>query len=164
MAFEVSRQLMRLGKSVKGLILVDSPVPINHQALPEALVSYVLARGESPTTSELVQEARARVKNQFLKHAAMLQRYNPAPAYGSDIPCVFVRCVQTMDTERLCNTSYPWLNDAQINKMSITQWESLVGRDLQVLDIDCNHFEAFDIATVRRYRSLYVHVQPLTTL
>ncbi|KAJ3497716.1 hypothetical protein NLG97_g1690 [Lecanicillium saksenae] len=148
LAFEVSRQLLGLGKPVKGLILIDSPAPINHQALPEVLVSYVLARGESPTTSKMVQEARERVKGQFLKHAAMLQRYSPALAYGSGIPCVFIRCVQTMDTERLCNTSYPWLSDAQVNQMSITQWESLIGCDIQVLDVDCNHFEAFDTVTV----------------
>lgn len=149
LAFEVSRQLARNGKPVKGLVLVDSPVPINHQALPEPIVSYILAKGDSPTTSRVVQEARTRVRDQFLTHAAMLQKYSPEPMQSNGVPCVFVRCVQTMDTGRLCGTSYPWLNDAEVNKASIKQWERLLGRTIPVLDVDCNHFGAFDASAVR---------------
>lgn len=159
LAFEVSRQLARHGKPVKGLILVDSPVPINHQALPEPIVSFILAKGDSPTTSRVVQEARARIRDQFLTHAAMLQKYSPAPMQGNSPPCVFVRCVQTMDTERLCGTSYPWLNDVEANKASILQWEKLLGRAIPVLEVDCNHFGAFDASAVRFLPFLQVYTE-----
>lgn len=155
LAFEVSRQLVRKGTSVKGVILIDSPVPISHKALPREIISYVLARATADgraIKSDAAKKARDDVEAQFKKHAAMLQEYSPGRADAksgwADVPVVILRCLRTMDTEALCGVTYPWLNDVQVAQESIEKWEKLIGRRIPVLELDCDHFDVFKSANV----------------
>lgn len=153
LAYEVSRQLSRLGKRVKGVILIDSPAPVNHQALPREIARHVLSRGQ-PLQSDAVKTKLAAVEAAFARHASMLQNYAPrgagagAGAEPDQLPCVIISCTRTMDTERLCGVSYPWLSDADARDRSIAEWEALIGRRIPVLDVDCDHFSPFEAAHV----------------
>ncbi|KAL7622053.1 polyketide beta-ketoacyl-synthase [Parahypoxylon ruwenzoriense] len=146
LAFEVSRQLRQLGRPVKGVVLIDSPLPVNHRALPQEVISYVV--GErlsdiSKNVSEASKQARDKINQKFYHHAMMLQNYHPQPQPG-DVPCVMLKCSQIMDTDALCNVSYPWLSDEGFRERSVKQWEQLIGRQIPVLDLPCNHFQVFD--------------------
>lgn len=151
LAYEVSRQLSRLGKRVKGVILIDSPAPVNHQALPPEVARHVLSRGQ-PLQSDAAKTKLAAVEAAFERHASMLQNYAPhgagAGAELGQLPCVIIRCTRTMDTERLCGVSYPWLSDADARDRSIAEWEALIGRRIPVLDVDCDHFSPFEASHV----------------
>lgn len=158
MAFEVSRQLLKLGKAVKGLVLVDSPAPINHTALPEEIITYLLNKGHSGASTKMVvsdaaQKARANIQGQFKLHASLLENYNPqvaTPEMGYvDVPCVILRCLRTMDTKGLCGVDYPWLNDAKFSEETVQLWEMLTGRKIPVLELNCSHFEVFEPDHVR---------------
>ena len=89
LAFEASRQLRKAGIVVKGVILIDSPFPIGHQALPSEVISYIVkkpANGRG-VISEAARKARGIVQSQFQRHARMLEQYDPE-ASAADVPCV----------------------------------------------------------------------------
>ncbi|KAI1132517.1 hypothetical protein F5Y10DRAFT_293615 [Nemania abortiva] len=146
LAFEVARQLRSLGQSVKGLILIDSPPPVVHQALPSEIISYILSNKTTNGTTyaaESSKKAREKIKQKFLHHAMLLQNYHPTPK-ADDFPCVMLKCSQSMDTAKLCNVTYPWVSDDDFRERSVWQWEELIGRSIPVLDVACNHFQVFD--------------------
>jgi hypothetical protein len=134
------------------VVLLDSPVPNNHQALPRQVIAHVVGKGVGdqarPVTTPTRQEALDRIEAQFIRHGRMLQEYQPPPSGGNDVPCVMVSCTRNMDTERLCGVAYPWLNDPAAREASIEGWHKLLGRPIPVLEVDCNHFEVFDAAHV----------------
>ncbi|KAI1773561.1 hypothetical protein F4818DRAFT_452992 [Hypoxylon cercidicola] len=151
LAFEVSRQLRRLGRVVKGVVLIDSPPPVDHQGLPQEIISYVVEKKQSNgprIVSEALKLARNKVNLNFQHHATLLQNYHPQPQIG-DAPCVMLKCSQVMDTRTLCNVAYPWLSDENFRTKSIGLWERLIGRRIPVLEVACNHFEVFDSEYVR---------------
>ncbi|RYP83572.1 hypothetical protein DL769_001326 [Monosporascus sp. CRB-8-3] len=145
LAFEVSRQLRKLGNTVKGVILIDSPYPIDHQALPSEVISHVvkkLSKGRE-LLSDAAKQVRATIEAQFRRHARMLQEYNP-DRQDEDVPCVMLKCTHALDTEMLCGVSYPWLSDDTFRDKCVRDWEQLIGKRIPVMDVDCNHFEVFD--------------------
>ncbi|KAJ8133352.1 hypothetical protein O1611_g271 [Lasiodiplodia mahajangana] len=146
LAFEAARQLQSLGRTVKGLILIDSPSPVNHQALPQEIVSHIInSKTASKTTyvTESSRQAREKIEQKFQYHATLLENYHPKPK-ADNFPCVMLKCSLSMDTEKLCNVSYPWVSDDDFRERSVWQWEQLIGRTIPVLDVACNHFEVFD--------------------
>ncbi|KUI69012.1 Conidial yellow pigment biosynthesis polyketide synthase [Cytospora mali] len=142
LAFEVAKQLQSHGISVLGVILIDSPPPLNHEPLPQAVIDYVVNR--LPVRLSLTRDD---LSAQFSKHANLLKHYHPAQAPGVELPgppCVLIRCTRTFDTERLCGVSYPWLCSTEFREDAAKGWEQVVGAELQVNDLDCNHFDVFD--------------------
>ncbi|KAI0194248.1 hypothetical protein F4808DRAFT_474880 [Astrocystis sublimbata] len=146
LAFEVSRQLQALGRRVKGLILIDSPPPVEHQALPPEVISYILTNkisNDKTYVTESSKQAREKIKQKFEHHAMLLQNYHPERRSRS-VPCVMLKCSRSMDTELLCNITYPWVSNSDFREQSVSQWEQLMGRSIPVLDIACDHFQIFD--------------------
>ncbi|KAK0669809.1 putative polyketide synthase [Cercophora samala] len=143
LAFEVSRQLRTRHPEVtiKGVILIDSPLPIDHDPLPQQVISHVV--GSKGRDSPL----RKQIHEQFSRHAGMLERYSRQPfgeTNGGGVPCAMLFCTKTMDTDRACGVSYPWLSDGEYRSKAVERWETVVGRRLLVLDLDCDHFEVFE--------------------
>ncbi|UZP39414.1 hypothetical protein NXS19_007230 [Fusarium pseudograminearum] len=69
-AFEVARLLFLRGIEVRGLVLIDSPSPINHEPLPAPIISSITrSTGRSESTNALEEE--------FLCNASLLGRYKP---------------------------------------------------------------------------------------
>lgn len=150
MAFEVARQLQSLRRPVKGLILIDSPPPINHQALPSEVISHIVrdkTTSETTYAIESSKQAREKIRQRFQYHAMLLQNYHPEPRNDSP-PCVMLKCSRLMDTAMLCNVSYPWVSDDSFREKSVRQWEQLIGRSIPVLEIACDHFQVFDVGYV----------------
>lgn len=152
LAFEVSRQLRKRGNTVKGVVLIDSPVPIGHEPLPKQIIEYVVGSGDSDRKKNK-SVAREQIEAMFGQHAGMLQQYNPEPVSSTAdrVPCALLHCTRTMNTDQLCGIAYPWLSDDDARTKSIDGWERLLGRRLLVVDIDCNHFEVFDANNVSKY-------------
>ncbi|KAL8913791.1 MAG: hypothetical protein Q9172_007210 [Xanthocarpia lactea] len=145
-AFEAAHILQGQGVDVRGLVLIDSPYPHNHEPLPEEVIKYVLHRNSS----------RKGVKNQgddtsksspllleFKANAALLGAYSP-PHTRCDIKTVILRSRDTFDTSALCGVKYDWLSSQSARTEAIKGWESIVGERVDVLDIPGNHFQAFE--------------------
>ncbi|KAI3327546.1 ketoacyl-synt-domain-containing protein [Xylariaceae sp. AK1471] len=150
LAFEVSRQLRRLGKAVKGVILIDSPLPVNHQALPTEVISFISSKAlsKTPIATEAAKQARSKVEMQFKYHGELLENYAP-PTGLRDVSCVMLRCTQTIDTEALCGVRYTWLSDEQVRIQFVQKWEHLIGRDIISFDLRCHHFEVFETQNIK---------------
>lgn len=147
LAFEVSRQLRQRGNPPRGIVLIDSPSPIGHEPLPEAVISHVVSKYPNQRESGAAAKARGCIEAQFRRHAGLLQRYDPLPQDG-DVRCVSIVCRQTMDTQALCGVAYPWLAESGFREESVRSWERLLGQSIPVLEVDCNHFEVFELSNV----------------
>jgi len=144
-ALEAAHQLGQQGKNVKGIILIDSPYPVNHEPLPDAIIAHVSKLGSSSDSNNL---SRRRVSKQFQANAALLSKYK-APQFSRPFPnVVMLRSQDTFDSEGLCGVRYPWLSDQQTRSQAIIAWEKLIGQTIKVFDIPGNHFEAFALQNV----------------
>lgn len=142
MAFEAARQLIANGFEVKGLVLIDSPNPINHEPLPKEVIASITKSNNQPgTTTE-----RTAMEEEFHYNASLLGQYEAVPLSSSNttkLRAVMLRSREVMDTENLCGVSYEWLSDQNARSDAIAAWEGLVGGHLEVLSIPGNHFEPF---------------------
>ncbi|KAI9884338.1 MAG: Type I Iterative PKS [Watsoniomyces obsoletus] len=137
-AFEVACQLRAAGREVSGVILIDSPYPVNHKPLPEEIIAHV-AGGLSKSAG--ADAIRQQVLSQFRQNASMLGKYRPQPAGLENVKFCYLRSRNTFDSEGLCGVRYPWLSDQQERTDAINSWKTLVGQDTHVLEIPGNHFE-----------------------
>ncbi|KAL8719406.1 MAG: hypothetical protein Q9225_003591 [Loekoesia sp. 1 TL-2023] len=137
-AYEAARQLSARGFQVRGLLLIDSPLPRNHEPLPEKVIQHVTSTTSAPVSPNLLRE---------FKHCArLLSRYNPPPFTGeqqASIKTVMLRSADTFDAQALCGVEYPWLGSQEARSQAIEGWKGLVGDSLDVLTIPGDHFEIF---------------------
>jgi thioesterase domain-containing protein len=141
-AYEAARQLTMRGIDIKGLVLIDSPSPINHEPLPAAIIASITrSNGQPGTTNALQQE--------FLSNASLLGSYKPEsfPQFprvsGRAFRTVMLRSQNTLNTEALCGVRYDWLSQQEARDDAIVTWENLVGGPVEVLPIPGNHFQPF---------------------
>ncbi|KAM0544995.1 hypothetical protein ACHAPJ_011576 [Fusarium lateritium] len=138
-AYEAARLLAIRGVDVKGLVLIDSPNPINHIPLPAPIVdSITRPAGQSGAMNALKQE--------FLSNASLLGSYKPevfSRVTGSPLRTVILRSQNTLDTEAHFGVRYDWLSQQEARDDAIVAWENLVGGAVEVLPIPGNHFEPF---------------------
>ena len=140
LAFEVAHQLHQQGREVKGIILIDSPYPVNHEPLPGEVIAHVSQGGSSIT--------RQRISQQFLANAALLAEYQAPQSSHLFKKVVMLRSRDTFDCERLCGVHYPWLSDQSVRSRAVEAWKVLIGHETKVLEIPGNHFEAFTLKNV----------------
>jgi thioesterase domain-containing protein len=140
-AFETAQHLRRLGKDVKGVILIDSPCPKDHQPLPQEVVRHIL-KPMTANNNAASQKSAASVATQFEQHARMLGQYQP-PKDTSDIPYVMLQSELTFDTSGQCGVKYPWLEDQRARSQAIDGWQELLGRKVKTLKIPGDHFQPF---------------------
>ncbi|GFF54876.1 conidial yellow pigment biosynthesis polyketide synthase [Aspergillus udagawae] len=138
LAFEIAQHLM---SQVAGLIFIDSPSPINHQPLPDAVIRHVL--------QDLDAGIQVLLRRQFISYAAMLGEYRPSKLQ-TPIPSVLLQCEQTLNTTELCKVEYPWLENEAAQQDSISQWNTLLHSKMLVLKIPGNHFEPFKLHNVTK--------------
>ncbi|RBR23820.1 uncharacterized protein FIESC28_03436 [Fusarium coffeatum] len=138
-AYEVARQLTIRGVNVKGLVLIDSPSPIDHEPLPAAIITSIIGSGRQSEISGNLQE-------EFLSNASLLGNYKPElyfPVAGTPLKTVMLRSQSTLDTEALFGVRYNWLSQQETRDDAIVAWEYLVGCSVEVLPIPGNHFQPF---------------------
>lgn len=149
LAHEVAQQLFALGQKVQGVILIDSPCPIDHAPLPPPVIEYVLNSMRKPQVSGLAATddyTRSILRSQFQSHARFLSEYT----YGSHeskpttiIPYVMLQCEDVLDTTSLCGVQYPFLEDQAARAQNNLAWEEFLNQKIAVLMIPGNHFEPF---------------------
>jgi len=144
-AFEAARQILeKRGVRVKGLILIDSPYPIEHKPIPQEVISHIL----QPTTVKKNHdlEFNDMLVEEFRHNAALLGSYTPTALTGSKtfgIPTVMLQSQDTFNAEAHCGVKYPWLESQTARGEAIVLWEGLIGDEIKVMSIPGNHFEAF---------------------
>lgn len=150
MAFEAARQLLSKGFEVKGLVLIDSPSPVNHKPLPKEIITSITISNRSDGQP---QEGKhnAALEEEFQRNASLLERYGADPSAMTRMPglkTIMLRSQDVMNTESLVGLRYDWLSNQNNRDASIAAWENLVCGHIKVLPIPGNHFEAFSPANV----------------
>lgn len=143
-------QLQNAGRRVDGVVLIDSPYPINHQPLPDAIIAYLTGLQQSPSSTAFAadspaQSRRERVLAQFQTNAAMLGKYKPTTTTTTlpTFKVVMLQSRDSFDSEALCGIQYSWLGEQEDRERAIRAWRKLLGREMPVLKIPGNHFEPF---------------------
>ncbi|KAI9804114.1 MAG: Type I Iterative PKS [Sarcosagium campestre] len=146
-AFEAARILMRQGRPVAGVVLIDSPAPINHQPISQEVINAVtkISNGEANRTGEVV---RGFVKRQFQMSAAFLRDFQSDKS-APHPRTVMLRSSEGYDTKAIGAPRHPWLEDRSDPSTAVTEWESIVQNRVPVIDIPGNHFEPFEEANVQ---------------
>lgn len=164
MAFEAAQQLMANGFEVKGLILIDSPNPIDHEPLPNEVVANII----KPSNQTHALNNNAALREEFQFNASLLGSYKAVSFSKTNrlrLKTVMLRSQDIFDTERLCGVRYDWLSSQDARAAAIVAWEGLVGGHVEVLPIPGNHFEAFSQKNVsslsfRYISSLFSSINP----
>ncbi|TFK33599.1 hypothetical protein BDQ12DRAFT_657776 [Crucibulum laeve] len=137
-AYEASLQLAKRGIIVKGILLIDSPSPINHVPLSDSLIDSVVNLDARSANSDLGKL----VKTQFAMNARMLGRYDPRATGGSCPPLVLLRSSEGYNPPGVADVPI-WLANRSDPKIATAGWETLAGGSVQVIDIPGHHFQPF---------------------
>ncbi|RYP75913.1 hypothetical protein DL771_002177 [Monosporascus sp. 5C6A] len=142
-AFEAAQQLTAHGLEVKGLVLIDSPCPVDHEPLPAAVIASITRTSVQP--GRLASSSVA-LEEEFSSNASLLGSYKPQSfpkATGRRLKAVMLRSQDILDTEALWAVRYDWLSRQDTRAAAVVAWEELVGGHVEVLPIPGNHFEPF---------------------
>ena len=161
-AFEVAKQLRIKSNLVelKGVILIDSPSPLNHVPLSLPLIEEVVdssIKGNS--------DIRNFCKAQFITNAKLLSEYDPFKIANEGPPLRLV-CLVCKDgyNSPSCVDVPSWLTDRGDITTSPKGWKLVSGAVVQVLDIPGHHFEPFQPHNVSFFfksffsRLIFVHL------
>ena len=151
-AFEAARVLQAEGYAVAGVVLIDSPPPLDHKPLSAAIINDVVRGGR---TSELVSDTiRGLVRKSFTSCARMLEYFKLEAATSTSRPAPRTFLLRSKDSYDFNAESdsgeveNPWLQDRSDPRTSIAGWEIVTGAKVPHTDIPGNHFQAFDAANV----------------
>ncbi|THH20593.1 hypothetical protein EW146_g801 [Bondarzewia mesenterica] len=144
-AFEAACQLLKKGACVKGVVLIDSPCPLNHVPLSDALLETVARLAGRNSESHVGRL----VKNQFQINSRMLGRYNPISGSGPYPRLVLLRSEQGFKSAGISDMPR-WLADRSNPHEAVAGWQSLVGEAVKAFDIPGNHFQPFHTSNTRK--------------
>ena len=136
------------GVSVKGLILIDTPYPVNHKPLPQPIIEHISSLSSSSSNNLRAKTLRQQVQAQFSTNAGMLSHFQH-PARALPVPAVIIKCADTFNAQGLCGVRYPWLDDETTRNKAIARWKGLLQQNCEVLETSGNHFEPFNAENVR---------------
>ncbi|KAJ7482959.1 putative polyketide synthase [Mycena galericulata] len=142
-AYEIALQLTARGIVVKGILLIDSPSPINHIPLSDSLIDTVIDLDARAARSEL----STLVKKQFSANARMLGKYVPHATASICPPLVLLRSSEGFRPRGVTNIP-SWLADRSDPQTSVAGWQSLAHCSVKVLDIPGHHFEPFHSSNI----------------
>ena len=147
-AFEVAKQLRIKSKlmEVKGVILIDSPNPLNHVPLSLPLIEDIIGNSNSGNLT-MNSDVRELCKTQFITNAKLLSEYDPYKTAGDSdgLPLLRLVCLVCRDGYKApSRVDVPsWLADRGDITMIAKGWELVSGSAVQTLDIPGHHFEPF---------------------
>ena len=163
-AFEAARVLMAGAYDVTGVVLIDSPPPLNHKPLSANIIDAV-TKGDRNRGGLVGETIRNLVRESFTACAEMLGAFKPEAVTSTSraIPRTFL--LRSRDGFHL-NTSNDsgraenvWLQDRTEPRTSIEGWEILTKAKMPYMDIPGNHFQVFDAANVSWGLLLHVWIQ-----
>ncbi|KAI9443347.1 putative polyketide synthase [Lactarius indigo] len=148
-AFEVARQLLDSSVVVKGVVLIDSPSPLNHVPLSDELIDSIV-KFDGPNSASSDRRGLL-VKRQFQMNSQILVSYDPAMESGPYPQLVLLR-----SCEGYCPSGGPeipeWLSLRGDRLSAIVSWEKVVGAPVKCIDIAGNHFQPFLTPFVRDHQ------------
>ncbi|KAB8270005.1 hypothetical protein BDV30DRAFT_250996 [Aspergillus minisclerotigenes] len=154
-AFEAARVLMAGGYAVTGVVLIDSPPPLNHKPLSANIINAV-TKGDRNRGGLVGETIRNLVRESFKACAGMLGAFQPEAVTRTSrsIPRTFL--LRSRDGFHL-NTSNDsrglenaWLQDRSDPRTSIEGWEMLTKAKMPYMDIPGDHFQVFDVANLKK--------------
>lgn len=123
-------------------MLIDSPYPINHSPLPNAVISHIVKESSAAhrgVISDLVKE--------FERNATLLSKYTPYDVDGGGggmiLKTAYLKGQKVFNSDALCGVKYDWLSNLEARSRAVEDWKALVRFDMRVLSVDCDHFEFF---------------------
>jgi thioesterase domain-containing protein len=153
LAYEMTRQLIARGEKVKKLLLIDSPCPVQLEALPSNFHRFCDKIG-------LLGKAGSKIPSWLLPHFASavreLTNYSDSLGDASSIDhtnmpattAIWARdgivqpenrhMLEWDDAERMPNSMF-WLSNDR-KDLGHNGWEKLVGKGVECMAIDGNHF------------------------
>ncbi|QMW41693.1 hypothetical protein G4B11_005017 [Aspergillus flavus] len=161
-AFEAARVLMAGGYPVTGVVLIDSPPPLNHKPLSANIINAV-TKGDRNRGGLVGETIRNLVRESFKACAGMLGAFQPEAVTRTSrsIPRTFL--LRSRDGFHL-NTrndsrglENDWLQDRSDPRTSIEGWEMLTKAKMPYLDIPGDHFQVFDVANVQAVSKAIAH-------
>ncbi|KAF8224464.1 polyketide beta-ketoacyl-synthase [Tricholoma matsutake] len=142
-AYEVSLQLAKQGVRVQGVLLIDSPSPIDHVPLSDSVIDSVL----SPEARKSGNKLGKLVKAQFVMNTRMLGRYVPRTTDEHCPTLVFLRSREGYNPSNMLEVP-AWLADRQDPKLISASWETIAGEPIKVIDIPGHHFQPFETSNI----------------
>ncbi|KAF2675312.1 putative polyketide synthase [Microthyrium microscopicum] len=158
-AFEVARILTSLEQAVKGVILIDSPPPLDHQPLSPDIIEAVTGNGKS-SPNAMGNVIRELTRQSFLSCADLLGAHRPTHfSHRPSPPAILLRSRDgwrrngdTSDPRAVMNpqsVENAWLQDRSDPRTAVWGWEEVIGSSVRCFDIPGNHFKVFDAANIR---------------
>jgi hypothetical protein len=125
-------------------VLIDSPSPLNHVPLSDALIDSIVKLSRNSVSSNV----GLLVKQQFQMNSQMLLHYDPTVG-GGPYPQLVSLCS--------CEDYYPhgvlevpgWLSSNRHRRSTAADWETIVGKPIKCMDIPGHHFQLFHKPYVR---------------
>jgi thioesterase domain-containing protein len=158
-AFEAARILMARNHAVKGIILIDSPPPLDHHPLSADIIEAVTGSAK-PSPNALGKAIRQLTHQSFLSCAALLGAHKPTHfSHSPAPPAILLRSADGW--RRDGDTSNPrdgmnpkfienaWLQDRSDVRTAAEDWEAVTGATVRCFDIPGNHFQVFDVANIQ---------------
>ena len=139
LSFEVARQLSQTNIRVLGLVLIDSPFPVDHEPLSEPIIRHMLKESEFEPSPLII--------NEFLSNARLLEQYN-LEGPNLSIKAAILHCQNEIDTEAICGHGYTWLSDQAERQKSLDNWRQLLNHHSKVVPLPGNHFDIFNPTNV----------------
>ncbi|CAL1711886.1 unnamed protein product [Somion occarium] len=141
-AYEVACRLIKAGKHVIGLILIDSPSPETTEVLPDVLIDTVSRRRAlEPRPSEQLC-----IQLKLSTQALVQYDHRSSPVNDASAPrAVMLRCSEGVDVPHAASSSsISWLTDRRIPSSVVAPWETTLGFAVPIVDVGGDHFSAFD--------------------
>lgn len=154
-AFEMARLLSERGDClVRGVVLIDSPPPLNHIPLARDTVQAAMAlkhvhadKTRPPEAARFHEAIGALAVRNNLRRAALLGQYRPRRE-GAMPRVVLLRSSEGFSAAGYALPENKWLHDRRDVETSSGAWEQLVGAKIKVIDIPGDHFTPFEPAHV----------------
>uniref|UniRef100_A0A0W0G8P1 Putative polyketide synthase n=1 Tax=Moniliophthora roreri TaxID=221103 RepID=A0A0W0G8P1_MONRR len=157
-AYETAAQIqLRLGDTgaltVKGLLLIDPPNPIDHVPMPGPLVRSIIKQDTLGSLGARSLRIRELIQDQFSLNAELLGKYNALESRktfgGTPPPAALLRSKDSYKSAREGDIVPTWLSNRTDPDNSRKGWEELT-TGLRVWDIPGNHFQPFEQVNVSR--------------
>ncbi|KAK0194332.1 hypothetical protein F5146DRAFT_1035319 [Armillaria mellea] len=139
--FEAARQLMRRGVPVKGVVLIDSPFPVDHVPSSNefmAVTAGAFTRGGRTPIGRMMWK-------QLQQNAPLLKTYNPRIAGGPYPPLVLLHNQEGIPPDAFLPYPVPrWMSEKGTDPCLLADdWSGLVGAPIKVIHLPGTHFTTF---------------------
>ncbi|KAG7451653.1 ketoacyl-synt-domain-containing protein, partial [Guyanagaster necrorhizus] len=139
--FEAARQLMKRGVPVKGVVLIDSPFPVDHVPSSNefmAVTAGAFTRGGRTPIGRMMWK-------QLQQNAPLLKTYDPRIAGGPYPPLVLLHNKEGIPPDAFLPYPVPrWMSEKGMDPCLLADdWSGLVGASIKVIHLPGTHFTTF---------------------